>query len=90
MDSFRGVPVGVVGATTTAVVLRSLRGLAAGHELGRPPRRPHSPFELLGQLVDRDALLLERVAVADGDRAVLQRLVVDRDANGVPISSWRR
>ena len=32
------------------------------------------------QLVDRDALLRERVAVAHGDRAVLERLVVDRHA----------
>src|SRR5436190_2966754 len=48
-------------------------------QLRRPPGRPHSPLELIGQLVDRDALLPERVAVADGDRAVLQRLVVDRD-----------
>src|SRR5918911_1628833 len=40
---------------------------------GQPARQE------LREAVDRDALLLERVAVAQRDGAVLDRLVVDRD-----------
>src|SRR3712207_5118522 len=59
---------------------RFQRTRPASAELGRAPGR----FEALGehrrQLVDRDALLLERVAIADRDRLVVERLVVDRHA----------
>src|SRR3954452_8991212 len=39
----------------------------------------HPALEHVRQLVDRDAFLLQRVAVAQRDRAVLDRLVIDRD-----------
>src|SRR5215207_6530122 len=49
-------------------------------ELRRGPRRGEPGLELAGQRVDRDPLLRERVAVAQGDRLVLERLVIDGDA----------
>src|SRR6478735_1787371 len=49
-----------------------------GGELGRLPRRPQAPLDLVGELADRDPDLLEAVAVAKRHRAVLERLVVDR------------
>src|SRR5256885_760144 len=59
-----------------AVCQRALRG----SELRRLPRRGEPRAERGGEVVDRHALLLERVAIAHGDRAVLERLVVDRHA----------
>ena len=47
-----------------------------GERHGAASRRASSP----GEVVDRDALLGQRVAVAHGDRPVLERLVVDRHA----------
>ena len=55
---------------------------SAHAELGRAPLGAQPRLELAGQRVDRDALLRERVAVAQGDGAVLERLVVDGDAVG--------
>src|SRR5436309_5219358 len=49
-------------------------------ELGRPPRLRQAALELGAELVDRDPRLLERVAVAQRDGAVLERLVVDGHA----------
>src|SRR5438309_2999500 len=46
------------------------------------PRRVDAPLDLLGEALDREALLRERVAVAQRDRAVLERLVIDRHAEG--------
>src|SRR4051794_41909876 len=53
-----------------------------GRQLRRAPGRLQAALELVAELVDRDAVLGERVAVAHGDRAVLERLVVDRHAVG--------
>src|SRR6478736_1809902 len=44
------------------------------------PRRVDAPLDLLGEALDLKALLRERVAVAQRDRAVLQCLMVDRHA----------
>src|SRR6478609_9052673 len=41
--------------------------------------RCHTLVEHVGEALDRHPLLRERVAVAQGHRAVLERLVVDRD-----------
>src|SRR4051812_16580356 len=49
-------------------------------ELGRAPVRVQPALELGTELGDGDARLVERVAVAQRDRLVLERLVVDRDA----------
>src|SRR5579884_4011004 len=54
------------------------RGGRSAGELGRAPRRPQAPLDLLAELIDGDALLGQRIAVAQGHRAVLERLVVDR------------
>src|SRR5436309_334547 len=64
---------------------RAARGPAArapgsGSELRRSPRCPQAPLELVCELVDRDAVLGERVAVADRHGPVLERLVVHRHA----------
>ena len=54
---------------------------SGGRELRRSSTAARAaPPSSARQLVDRDALLRERVAVAHGDRAVLERLVVDRHA----------
>src|SRR5215211_8375342 len=58
-----------------------LAGLPA-RDLRRAPVRRQPPLELAGQLADRDAVLDQGVAVADRDRAVLERLVVDGHAVG--------
>ena len=49
-----------------------------------------SDREIVGDRVDRDPLLGHRVALADGDRVVVERVEVEVTQNGVPISSWRR
>src|SRR3954447_21179881 len=49
---------------------------ASGKSLNR---RGDAALQHVRQLVDRDPLLLQRVAVAQRDRAVLDRLVIDRD-----------
>src|SRR2546421_8626388 len=46
------------------------------------PRRVDAPLDLLGEALDREALLRERVGVAQRDRAVLERRVIDRHAEG--------
>src|SRR3954469_22348519 len=56
------------------------RPAMASPQLRRPPRRRQAPAQLVREVVDRHALLAQRVAVADGDRAVLERLVVDGHA----------
>src|SRR4051794_11098052 len=40
----------------------------------------NSPFHYASDFVDPDPLLLERVAIADGDGLILQRLAIDGDA----------
>src|SRR4051812_23948586 len=57
--------------TTDTASITQLRGLPAGLQ---------PAVELVGHLCDRQPDLLERVAVAQRDRVVLHRLVVDRDA----------
>src|SRR5215211_8384906 len=52
---------------------------AAGGKLRRAPRTRQPALELVAQLVDRQPHLLQRVAVAQGDGAVGERLAVDRD-----------
>src|ERR1700716_695714 len=47
-------------------------------ELWRAPRRAQAPFDLLGQGGDRDPVLPQAVAIAQRDRVVLERLVIDR------------
>src|SRR6266702_812280 len=68
---------------------RSRRGTRAARRArgARPSpgsRRNALPLELVRQIphepLRRDAVLLERVAVTNGDRAVLGGLAVDRDA----------
>src|SRR5665811_318317 len=51
-------------------------------QLGGDPRRLDAPLDLLGEPGDRQPLLGERVAVAQGHGAVLEALVVDREAKG--------
>src|SRR5947209_19036333 len=46
------------------------------------PGDPQALLDLLAQRVDRDSVLREAVAVAERDRAVLERLVVDRHRPG--------
>src|SRR4051812_22788374 len=46
----------------------------------RLPGGREAPGELVREAVDRDALLPQGVAIADRDRAVLERLVVDGHA----------
>src|SRR3954453_18971801 len=49
-------------------------------QLRRGPRRGEARVELVGKGGDGDPLLGQRVAVAEGDGVVLERLVVDGDA----------
>src|SRR3954449_10506563 len=51
-------------------------------QLGRGPRRGEARVQLVREGGDGDPLLGQRVAVAEGDRVVLERLVVDGDAVG--------
>src|SRR5206468_3325663 len=52
----------------------------ASRQLRGAPGRLEAALELVGQGVDGDAVLGQRVAVADRHRAVLERLVVDGHA----------
>src|ERR671925_2015868 len=57
-------------------------GLATGslrRELRRAPGTLEPAHELVAELVDRQPYLLERVPVAQRDRAVFERLAVDGD-----------
>src|SRR3954454_7430978 len=56
-------------------------GRASG-QLGRQPGRREALVQLVGERFDRDPLLAQRVAVAQGDGVVLERLVVDGHAVG--------
>src|SRR5439155_18222248 len=53
-------------------------------KLWRCPRRRQTTLDLLGDALDRHALLCQRVAVAQRHRAILDRLVVDRQAERRP------
>src|SRR5207244_3394731 len=64
----------------TAERARRHKRLVASAQLRRAPGRGQPPLELVAQMIYRDADLLERVAVAQRDRAVLERLVVDGHA----------
>src|SRR5882757_9104091 len=70
------------GRDRPAARLQAQLRLSGGAELRRGPRLAQAAAEFLGQLTDRDPRLVQRVAVAQGDRVVLHRLVVDRDAPG--------
>src|SRR4051812_22757766 len=77
--------VATASAATAASAIGVRRSIRASWMRTVPPasgkslNRGHAALEHVGQLVDRDPLLLQRVAVAQRDRAVLDRLVVDRD-----------
>src|SRR6185437_16479760 len=49
-------------------------------QLRRLPWRRHAPLDLLCDALDRDALLLERVTIAQRHGPVLKALVVDGQA----------
>src|SRR5215470_1191076 len=51
-------------------------------ELRAAPGLRQARGQVVGQALDRDTGLLERVAVAEGDGVVLHRLVIDGDAPG--------
>src|SRR5919112_4529476 len=54
----------------------------ASAQLRAAPGRFQPTDQLVAQALDRNADLLEGVAVAEGDRVVVHRLVVDGDAPG--------
>src|SRR3954451_7605343 len=58
------------------------RRRAGSVQLRTAPRRFQTPDQLVAEALDRDADLLEGVAVAEGDGVVVHRLVVDGDAPG--------
>ena len=68
---------GALGAPGRSSCRESIRrGTSGSADTGRCDLLAYD----VDQVVDRDALLLHRVAVAQRDRAVLQRVVVDGDA----------
>src|SRR5579864_8913237 len=67
---------------TTAAAAPAPAGPRSVRRLRRAPGRGEAARELAGEPVDRQALLGERVAVAHGHGAVLERPVVHGDAPG--------
>src|SRR6476620_10743746 len=60
----------------------SSKSIALLSQLGCLPRCADAPLDLLADAFDRQALLLERVAIAQRERPVVEALVVDRKAEG--------
>src|SRR3984885_8501680 len=54
--------------------------LLFGSQLGGAPRRVDASFDLLGDAVDRQSLLAQRVTIAQCDSLVLETHMVDRNA----------
>src|SRR5580704_8702289 len=54
--------------------------LLSGRQLGGAPRRERASLDLLGDALDRQSFLCERVTIAQRERVVLDALVVDRKA----------
>ena len=76
---------------------RFIVGAGTGSLIRVDPLHPCHPWlfqpleQVAFELIDgRHALLLHGVAVAHSDRLVIERLEIDGDAEGVPISSCRR
>src|SRR4051794_4081340 len=78
-------PAAQVARTTLArgaCTRRAGCGPLGSAELRRGPRRGQARVQLVRERGDRDPLLGQRVAVAERDGVVLERLVVDGDAVG--------
>src|SRR3954468_4543714 len=79
----RAGPATASAATVARIgVRRSIRASwmrTASRASGKSLNGGDAALEHVRQLVDRDALLLQGVAVAQRDRAILDRLVIDRD-----------